>query len=112
MQSQVWYNSVVSLKSEKKSVQIAVKISETLNAEIEAICSVEDRPVGYVARELMLRGLALYKLDGRLRDEAKPGVRAAELKIAARIDPSEETLERNRLRKELNEVPQKRRKAG
>lgn len=70
MQKIVWYNQKVPSTTEKKSVQIAVKLPESLYATIETICAAEDRPTGYVARELMIRGLGLYQRDGRLRDEA------------------------------------------
>lgn len=57
---------------EKKSEQIAVKLAPKTLKIIEAICESEDRPVGYVARELMLRGLSLYQVDGCLRDVNSP----------------------------------------
>jgi len=69
MQRIVWYNSVVAVNPEKKTVQIGVKIPGSLNETLEDICAREDRPLGYVARELMVRGLGLYRLDGKLREE-------------------------------------------
>lgn len=90
MQGVVWYNQVVSPKVEKKTVQIGVKISDSLNSLIEEICTNEDRPVGYVARELMIRGLALYRLDGKLRDDVQTSVQPAS-KIAAYIGPGDKT---------------------
>ena len=68
MRSLFWYNQGVPKEHEKKTVQIGVKLPESLYIEIERICKAEDRPVGYVARELMVRGLNLYSVDGYLRD--------------------------------------------
>jgi hypothetical protein len=64
------YNRRVPLLGEKKDVPLAMKVPESLRIEIELIANREDRPVGYVARELMIRGLACYKNDGHLRDQA------------------------------------------
>jgi len=58
--------------SEKKSEQVAVKLAPATLEMIERICQAEDRPVGYVVRELMLRGLALYHEDGNLRSTNSP----------------------------------------
>lgn len=69
MQNELWYNQDVPQGTEKKTIQIAVKLPESLFHQIEDVCAKEDRPVGYVARELMLRGLSLYEQDGRLRGE-------------------------------------------
>jgi hypothetical protein len=85
MRKIVWYNPNVPPTTEKKSVQIAVKLPESLYATIEAICAAQDRPVGYVARELMVRGLSLYERDGKLRDEVKPLA-----PVVARISPKGE----------------------
>lgn len=72
MQNKVWYNSGVPKTFEKKSAQLGIKVSASTLATIEQIAVNEDRPVGYVARELMIRGLGLYRQDGRLRDDAQP----------------------------------------
>lgn len=55
--------------SEKKTVQIGVKIPESLNEQIETIAVKEARRVGEVARLLMIRALALYRIDGKLVDD-------------------------------------------
>lgn len=55
----------------KKTEQILINVDPETFAIIEEIREKEDRQRGYVARELMLRGLALYSRDGRLRDEVK-----------------------------------------
>jgi hypothetical protein len=76
MRKIVWYNPNVPPTTEKKSVQIAVKLPESLYATIEAICAAQDRPVGYVARD---------ERDGKLRDEVKPLA-----PVVARISPKGE----------------------
>jgi hypothetical protein len=67
----LWYNLAVPAKVEKKDEPLAMKVTESTLRTIAKIAEVEDRPIGYVARELMIRGLALYKKDGRLRDGLK-----------------------------------------
>lgn len=62
------YNLGVATSFEKKDVPVTMKIASSVRDTIEQIGLNEDRPIGYVARELMLRGLALYKRDGLLRD--------------------------------------------
>lgn len=48
-----------------------MKIDRTLFDSLSTIAEAEDRPLGYVARALAIRGLALYEKDGRLRDEQR-----------------------------------------
>lgn len=62
------YMSKNNEAANKKTVTIPVKISFETETELREICNTEDRPRGYVARELMLRGLNLYKQDGKLKD--------------------------------------------
>lgn len=60
---------------------------------LKQIAGDEDRAVGYVARELMLRGLALYKQDGKLKGEPSSVLSAGSVpisKVAARIEPGKE----------------------
>ena len=66
------YNQAMAVVSEKKSDQILMKIVPSTMAELAQISEIEDRPLGYVARELMLRGLALYREDGRVRSLNSP----------------------------------------
>jgi hypothetical protein len=61
------YKTTVS--SEKKEFPLTMKLTENVRRRIENIGEQEDRPNGYVARELMLRGLALYEEDGMLRHQ-------------------------------------------
>jgi hypothetical protein len=62
------YNFRMSSKEEKKSKQILVNVGESVDRLIDTIAKKEDRPAGYVVRELMLRGLTLYMADGILKD--------------------------------------------
>lgn len=68
MQNELWYNLQVPKQFQKKTEQVAIKMTPELHEALEKIRVAEDRPLGYIARELMIRGLALYKKDGLLRD--------------------------------------------
>lgn len=57
----------------KKSEQVLINLSPELHAKVVQIAQTEDRPLGYVARELMHRGLSLYIRDGLLRDRQLNG---------------------------------------
>ena len=59
------------VRFEKKDQPLALRVPVSLLKLINEISDKEDRPVGYVARELMIRGLALYQNDGKLRDDPK-----------------------------------------
>ncbi len=54
---------------EKKEIPVTMKITESTKLILEKICTRQDRPMSYVTRELMLRGLSLFEIDGKLRDE-------------------------------------------
>jgi hypothetical protein len=69
MNNKMVYNLVVPEKFEKKELPITMKVSESLRQTLESIGAKEDRPLGYVARELMVRGLSLYRMDGQLRTQ-------------------------------------------
>lgn len=58
--------------SEKKSEMVGLKVEPDDKEQLIAVCQEEDRPLGYVARELMLRGLAAYKRDGLLKEPLTP----------------------------------------
>lgn len=60
--------------TEKKSEQVLVNVAPATFETLSVIAETEDRPLGYVARELMIRGLALYRQDGRLRDVESPPI--------------------------------------
>lgn len=51
----------------KRIETLPVKFSANEKKAIEKIGKEKDRPKGYVIRELMLRGLVQYWLDGELR---------------------------------------------
>src|SRR5436190_19923355 len=63
-------SSLVAVNFEKKEVPVTMKVTDSVKLALDGICADNDRPLSYVARELMLRGLALYRQDGRLKDEA------------------------------------------
>lgn len=54
-------------KAGKKTVTVPIKVSQDIKDELKVICGDEDRPLGYIARELMLRGLVAYRRDGSLK---------------------------------------------
>lgn len=58
----------------KKSEPLTIKISEADKKLLAEICKREDRPLGYVARELMLRGLAAYNEDFELKPKTAPQI--------------------------------------
>lgn len=60
-------------QSPKKAEMIGLKIEASDKEALIKICQSEDRPLGYVARELMLRGLADYRRDGQLKDSEVRG---------------------------------------
>jgi hypothetical protein len=83
MQNNLWYNEVVPNGTEKKDQPLALRVPVSLLETLGEIARAEDRPLGYVARELMGRGLALYRVDGKLRDDSP----TSESKIVATIAP-------------------------
>jgi hypothetical protein len=64
------YKGNMPQKVEKKSESVLLNLAPSTFADLTAIAAEHDRPVGYVARELMLRGLGLYRTDGRLKENA------------------------------------------
>lgn len=68
-QKSLCYNKIVVAKFEKKDQPLALRVPGSLLEEITNISETEDRPLGYVARELMIRGLELYRRDGLLRSK-------------------------------------------
>lgn len=83
MQNNLWYNHVVPSHTEKKDQPLALRVPVSLLETLGEIARAEDRPLGYVARELMGRGLALYRVDRKLRDDAN-----VESKVVASIAPA------------------------
>jgi len=93
----VCYKLNMPVNTEKKSETILVNISPSVYNLVAQIAKTEDRKMGYVARELMMRGLSRYELDGKLRDEATPAIRTAEVHLAPvvatitpAVDPKDE----------------------
>lgn len=68
----VCYNRDMPVQAEKKSEQVLVNLTPSAHAELAEIAEIEDRKMGYVARELMIRGLALYRQDGQPRNGSVP----------------------------------------
>lgn len=52
----------------KKIDFIGLKVGGPDKEDLIEISKEHDRPLGYVARELMLRGLAAYRRDGKLKE--------------------------------------------
>jgi len=66
------YKVNVALNYEKKEVGISTRVADSLKRELDAIADEHDRKPAYVIRELLIRGLSLYRRDGKLRDEGLP----------------------------------------
>lgn len=77
------YKGNMGQTSQKKSEQVLVMLVPEMFEQMKQIAAANDRPLGYVARELMVRGLALYRVDGKLRDDAN-----VESKVVASIAPA------------------------
>ena len=103
MQKNIWYNVRVPKTLEKKNVNFSLKVPESLLEALGAIGEHEDRPLGYVGRELMIRGLALYRVDGRLRDEpvAKPERHLAPV-VATITPPRPAELSRSEIQRTIS----------
>jgi hypothetical protein len=104
------------VEREKKTQTLAMKVQASLLDRLNDIAEHEDRPIGYVARELMVRGLGLYEQDGRLRG-SQAANSSEKAPIVARIDhavPSRTQDEREAIRMELEDQlqPERRRKAS
>lgn len=93
-------NANMPQNGEKKSEQVLINVPPATLKRLSQIRIAEDRPLGYVARELMMRGLALYERDGKLRDEISTSVQS-KAKIAAYIGPGEKEEVRRRFQEEL-----------
>lgn len=63
-------------ETEKKSEQVLVNLDPPTFQTIKQIALVEDRPLGNVARNLLLRGLSQFNVDGKLRDPETAGAGA------------------------------------
>jgi predicted transcriptional regulator len=83
------YNVVMPEFTGKKEIVIGTKIPETLKSRLDEIAEYEDRQISYVVRELMLRGLSLYDIDGKLRGEAPAKAMRQLAPVVARIERGE-----------------------
>ncbi len=80
------YNRDMADFGEKKSEQVLINITPTTLNMLRQVMVIEGRALGYVARELMLRGLDSYVDDGSLRGpEIDSGREAAKRAIAEGI---------------------------
>lgn len=52
----------------KNVVDLAIKVSLELKAELQRIGKKEDRKLGYLARAFILRGIAAYERDGLVKE--------------------------------------------
>lgn len=112
MQTILCYNRCVTRNFEKKEASLAMKIAPSIKRQVEQIAEKEDRTVSYVASELMVRGLMLYELDGRLKG-SPPGVLASEITVGpakkkkapvvARIEPGPKTVTKADVRRMLDD---------
>jgi hypothetical protein len=82
-------------KSQKKSEQVLVMLVPEMYAELQSIAAGEDRPLGYVARELMIRGLGLYQIDGKLKAEPAEAGKVVASIAPGSIEEARELYERN-----------------
>ncbi len=60
------------VRQDKRTATLTMKVSETERGMLLPICEDHDRPLGYVARALMVRGLAAYQRDGLLKELKGP----------------------------------------
>lgn len=73
IQRNLCYNSGVSSNTEKKDQPLSLRVPSSVITKLNEISEAEDRPLGYVARELLIRGLSLYDVDRKLKEKkAKP----------------------------------------
>ncbi len=77
MSANVRYKQDMSQTGEKKTEQILINLDLETFKLVNKIAASDDRPRGYVARELMIRGLNLYRQDGLLKDATANGERTA-----------------------------------
>ena len=74
---------------EKKTKQILLNLSPSDYEKFVRVAEETDRPLGYVARELSLRGWSLYEVDGKLRGEAPAKAMRQLAPVVARIERGE-----------------------
>lgn len=82
-------------ETHKRNETVPVKLSLLEKGEFEEIAGAEDRPLGYVIRELALRGKAAYRKDHRLKEAPEPAKRKVEIP-PIKDDPPQEVRKRRR----------------
>lgn len=96
------YKGLVPFKDYgKKEEMVGVRVSAATKTRLERLMAEHDRTMSYIANSLLLRGLALYEIDGELRDTQPVGVRTATVTlkperktlapVVARIEPGRQT---------------------
>jgi hypothetical protein len=109
----ICYNVSVPSVYEKKEAGIGTRIPESVKRRIEEIAVSEERKVADVIRLLLLRGLALYEQDGRMRDDQKPDRKLAP--VVARIgrdEMSKQEIQRSLDKSETIKVPVRKKVSG
>lgn len=56
------------LEENQKLTEVPCKVLPETQAKLASIAIIEDRPIGYLTRSLLLRGIAAYERDGRLKE--------------------------------------------
>ena len=69
------YKVFVVSEKEKKDHPLALRVSASIHQYLVEISREHDRPLGYVARELIVRGMNLYQKDGILKETEKKPIR-------------------------------------
>ena len=82
---------------EKKDVVVGMKVGESVKRMLDRIADDTDRTISYVARELMIRGLALYQADGQLKDDLNRTTERHLAPVVARIAPANERRDAQRM---------------
>lgn len=57
-------------ESGENFINVGLKVTRATRDQLEDIGNAHDRPLGYVARKLVLRGLAAYQRDHQLDESA------------------------------------------
>jgi hypothetical protein len=68
----IYMDSYPKKGREKRNEFLGIKVGESEKETLAEIALEHDRPLGYVGRELMLRGLAQYRRDGLLKEPPTP----------------------------------------
>jgi hypothetical protein len=84
-------------KSEKeKLVSVGLSISPKHDAELKQIAGKEHREKGFITRAFYLRGLAAYKADGLLFDEAQSQSNSRVVRAHVRISEESRVADSSR----------------